>query len=179
MKRRLVPAALMSLLCALPSHADTFTPLPGLSKSSLDLDTMDGNYSEWKLPDIAVINAARTTVWIAREGSGGRWAPSLSVAVGNSDEMVIFRISQHAPFQTTLEHFRKGVQPETLTYSTHPGLGDKVTIAVDWTPDGSVIVTAGGEQHQMKLTAPATWIDFSASTCDAHFDPLEIGHTSP
>ncbi len=191
---KMAAAAACLLMLAGPAAAGDFHVVPHGSYL-IDLDTQDGNFSQWETHDVGDINALRAHMTFARKGSG-QYAPVVTVAVLSGDKEVRVQFTA----------FPKSGPLIGLVHGTKPDNGDKPAgiddpnlqlvlmppefsegfdLHVSWTPDGKVSfdvydkanksVGQGFEHHVMALDGPVTGIRLSNSTGEVEFNKLELG----
>jgi hypothetical protein len=162
------------------ARADDFRPAPGLGSLVLDFDTDAGKYSQWKLQDLTGIDAVRTTLQVHRIGMDERWAPGFAIGLENTQATVFFRIispTREAPFEIHLIRFEGGKTTVDELFKTTLGLDEKLDVAFAWGADGTVTVKLGnGETLNVALGGVASTLQFSGSTGEVEFNPLQIGH---
>ena len=165
------------------ASADDLTTVPSLGNTVLDLDTGNGNYSQWKISDLGAINSLRTTLQVHRLGDDPRWAPGVTITVGNKDEYVIFQLvsaTRQPPLTMHMAYYAGDKIAGDQSFATTVGLNEKLDVSVDWTRAGSVTVRlGGGETQTLSLKSPPTSLSISDSTGEAEFNPLRIGHVGP
>ncbi|MGH6870437.1 MAG: hypothetical protein ACREHE_02920 [Rhizomicrobium sp.] len=177
-------AALACAVClCTPVRADDFVAAPHLGGMVLDQDTQAGKYSVWRLTDLAGIDAVRTTLAVHRLGDDPRWAPGFGITLSAGDQSVMFQLvspTRQAPLEIHLFRYDHGKQVDDIRFKTTAGLDEKLAVSVDWSAAGVVTVRLGnGETQTLTLGAPATQLDFSASTGEGEYNPLSIGHAGP
>jgi hypothetical protein len=172
----------LAVVAAAPAYADAFVPVPQLADMVLDQDTANGKYSVWRIAHPETLNAIRTAVQVHRLGQDDRWAPGFGIFLKSGDKEVAFQIfsdTRQPPLAMHLFANKDGTTTEDQKFAATLGLDQKLDLAIDWTADGVVTVEAGGEKHTIALGAPVTSVDFSSSTGEVEFNPLQIGRTGP
>jgi hypothetical protein len=173
-------AASLLLWLSGTAEADDLKTVPSLGNTVLDLDTGNGNYSQWKIDDLGTVNSLRTTLQVHRLGDDPRWAPSVTIVVGNKDENVSFQVlsaTRQPPLTMHMGHYVAGKLAEDRSFTKTVDLNEKLDVAVDWTAAGVVTVTLGdGETQTFSLKAAPTSLSIDGSTGEAEFNPLRIGH---
>jgi hypothetical protein len=162
--------------------AQTFTPAPGLGAMSIDLDTDDGKYSQWGIGDLCGINALRASMNAPRLGLHQRWAPGVNFFVERGTERVGVQFSARdrtRPFTANFVHFDSPRRAEETPLDHRFGLEGPVEIALDWTQDGSVIISVDSEVRTLRLAGAPERVTISNSTGEATINPLRLGRTGP
>lgn len=178
---RLVWCLTALLLFAFGASAGAFTPLPVLGTTRLDLDVEDGHYCGWMIDDVGQANALRATVQIHRLGSDPKWAPSFNIVLKNSDKRVTFNILAPAPGLPLVVRV-KGPADKAEDMGQVVGkldLDTPLDVAIDWTADGNISVTIGGQTVTAALGGPVKGLEITGSTGEIEFNPLQIGTASP
>jgi hypothetical protein len=181
---RWILAAVLGTAALFGAHAGagTFTAASPPGSTVLDLDTQDGNYSIWRLEAADGIDAIHTTVQVHRLGNDPRWTPTFTITLRNGDAGVLLHMSSRTrqpPLTLESEVTKAGKETSGETYIVTLPLDQKMDIKIEWTPDGTVAFWAGGEKHTVALGAPVKTVEFSGSTGEVEYNPLEIGHTGP
>lgn len=178
---KIVWLAAAFLLAASGASAATFTPLPVLGSTHLDLDVEDGHFCGWMIDDLGNADALRATVQIHRRGSDPKWAPSFNITVKNGDKRVVLNILAAAPDLPLVVRVKGPAdKPDDLGQLLGKlDLDTPLDIAVDWTADGTVTIAAGGQSATVALGAPVKGLEITGSTGEIEFAPLQIGTTTP
>ena len=180
-KLAIIVALVATITCWTGASAGSFAPLPVLGNTVLDFDTQSGSYSGWVISDIGSINAVHATLQIHRLGSDPKWAPSFSIIISNGDSRVAFKILALPGESSLIMQLARSAKensddPQLLGTL---GLNQAVDVAIEWTADGTVTVTAGKETRTAVLGAPAKALEFVGSTGEVEFNPLQIGTSTP
>jgi len=178
---KVVCCAAALLLLAGAACADGFKPLPILGSTRLDLDVQDGHFCGWIINDLGAVNAVRATLQVHRRGSDAKWAPTFSIALVNGKNRVTFNLLAAAP---DLPMVARVSQPADKADDLGQLLGKldmdtPLDVAIDWTPDGSVTVKAGGKSAAVSLGAPVKGLEITGSTGEFELNPLQIGTATP
>ena len=169
------------LLAFTPAQAaGTFTPSVLSAHSVLDLDTADGSSSMWSSGGIGGFDALRTTLQIHRFGKDPKWLTTTLISLKHGSDWVGFRVARHVPdgpLLMTIERYVGGTDTVVQTFAATLALDQKLDVALDWTADGTLTVRAGDETAQaVSLGTPFDTLQVSNSTCEAEFNPLQIGN---
>jgi hypothetical protein len=162
-----------------PAAAQTFTPAPGLGSMRLDLDTQEGNSSQWELKDLCGVNAVRATLTSPRLGSDRRWAPVINFHVRRGTETANLQFAamdRAPPFLVRVLHSNGDTRSQAATLPVTFRGDAPVEVAVDWTQDGQVTMRVGDVEGRLQLSGAPTSFAITNSTGEAMFDPLRIGY---
>lgn len=174
-----------ALIISTPSWAtDDFIPAPNVGKFDVELDSLDGHFSSWTDKDISGVNAARFSMSIARIGKDKRWAPAITANLGTDGSESTWAAIQitdptlELPFSIRVI-FRKDGKNEFQTFRTKIGLGEKLQVGINWTPDGTVIFKIPHEAPvSVNLGSPVIYLKLVGSTSDAFFSEGKIGRAT-
>ena len=177
----MIAYAAAALLLASGAAAETFTPLPVLGSTQLDLDTQDGHYCGWFVDDLGPVNALRTTLQVHRRGSDPKWVPSFSITLKNGDKRVSLNIWAPLPALPMVVRVEQpGDKPDEVGQLLGKlDMDTPVDVAIDWTADGQVTIRAGGQTATASLGAPVKSLEITGSTGEIEFNPLQIGTAAP
>jgi hypothetical protein len=164
--------------------APAFMPAPSMGNLYLDLDIVDGRYSEWRINDLGTINALRARLQVHRFGEQSKWAPTFTIEVDRSNnENVQFQLTaprRGSPLVIRAVHRAGSKFMQFALFHATLNLDQKLDIAIDWTPTGDITLRiAPNEFATMALHGAPTKLSIGASTGEIEFDPLALGHSGP
>ncbi len=179
---------LLGITCA---NAESFTPVER-GTYSLDLDTTDGNFSQWALNDLSGVNATRAKVTFARKGKHKTYAALATLSVEGKTRQVYIRfaaLSDNGPLYSTVTLADSNGQIKEEVVLLPPDMKETFDLHVQWTPEGKVIfdlfdhankdVGQGFERHEIEMGEPVTALKIINSTGEVAIDPLQVGQATP
>ncbi len=149
-------------------------------KFQLDLDTVDGHFSSWKLDDVGAAKSLRATVKVTRLGSHERWLPFLRLeafsksAPGDYWGLLVHADKHVAPLSVSLVHrTSKGVAQE-VSFAKAINMNETIAIELSWATPGKLLVRAGGETRELAMPASVTGVQIISGTGDFHLDNITL-----
>lgn len=194
MKSAIIAASLVAAvsLQAMPSFAQTFTAAPGRT-FKLDLDTADGNYSQWATAELTGINAVRVKMAMRRAGADKQYAPSFRFAVESGEDSAAFRavaLGKGAKRILVVYATRiVGGKKTDEMFFTQIELDEVVDLAIDWTAGGKVqfaltskatrAINGAAETHTVDLGKSPDSLAISNSTSELEILEFKPGTLTP
>lgn len=145
-------------------------------KFSLDLDTYDGRFSEWKMDGIGNATTLRATIKAARAGQHERWTPFLRVEVRTAKESLGLLVTarQHRPpFQFFVVQRGGSTQREDRLGDTL-NLNQSADVELSWASKGKLIVRAAGITRELPLSDPVLGVQVSSGTANFLIENIEV-----
>lgn len=181
------------LLLAEPALAGEFHVAPHGSYK-IDLDTQDGNFSQWETSDVSDINTLHAHITFLRKGSGN-YAPIMTMGLmsgGKSVYIQFVALAQKGPLFGIVHGTHPDDQGTSAKFNenrqlilTPPEFSEGFDVHVSWTPEGKVSfdiydkanasLSQGFEHHEVQLDGPVTSVRLSNSTSEVEFNKLELG----
>lgn len=154
------------------AKGQTFTPAPH-QYFSLDLDTKDGNFSNWDINDVTSLSGLRASVGVSRLGKHDRWLPYFLIKV----------VTRAGQFGLALEaaDWKPPVAIYTLVNNKKAerigeiAVGQTVNVELNWSRPGALSVRAGSAARQLSLPSAVTKVGVSASTGELNVHSIALG----
>lgn len=187
MLRTIILTTMLSLMGFGVAQADDFKPVPRGSYT-LDLDTADGNFSEWNLNDLTDVNAVRAHVTFARKGKHKTYAAFFTLSLRGETkrgDVSFTALSANGPLYTVVGlKDEKGKISEDMVL-VPPELGEDFDLKIRWSGDGKISldiyskanrnIGQGFEHREIDLGEPVTGLTIGNSTGEIVIDPLQLG----
>jgi hypothetical protein len=169
------------MLLGTSALAQDFVPAPGLAALSIDLDTEEGHYAEWRTGDLCSVNALRASVTVPRLGVHERWAPAVNFFVARGQERVGVQFSapeRVRPFIADFVHYGATAQERTPLQGAF-AFETPVQVELTWTPEGVVTINVGDDTAVLSLGGAPDAVAISNSTGEAIISPFQLGRVGP
>lgn len=181
----------VTFLCAaLAQNSTQLAPpsqafVPATSQTfSLDLDTGEGAFSEWRHDDLGSLSGMRATMHIPRLGRDAKWAPTFSLwlqhtEAGQTRNKIALQFSapnRKPPLVVRVVQFEDGKLVSTASLSRTIDLNDRLVVEMVWgTPHMVTIKIDDAEVHKANIPWFIDSVGVSASTGELTVDSLVLG----
>lgn len=144
----------------------------------LDLDSLDGAYSQWRQEDTASLTSLRAKVRVPRLGNDEKYVPAFTIVVRNRTTEHSAGVQLYSPDRKPPLVFRD-VRQDNYSYvgfDKRVKLDEIVDIELNWATPNVLIIKVNGETKKLELPSPIDSIAISSSTGQLKIEPLELGH---
>ena len=147
----------------------------------LDLDTMDGHFSEWRHDDIQLLSGFSANASIRRISWDAKWLPAFTFALqdaGTGQEsnvlaLQILSLNHKLPLNFRIARKEKGKAITEEPFKETIGLNDKFDVQIDWSARESVTITINqAEVYTHPISWPVESVLVAASTGQMKIDPI-------
>src|ERR1019366_9320016 len=151
----------------------------------LDLDTAEGNYSEWRHEDLSSLSAMRATIRFPRVGKDPKWAPTFSLwlqkteagRTRNSVGLQLFAPSRKPPLSVRVVQLEDGKVVSTENLRRAIDLNENLVVEMAWETPHIVAIRIGEtEVHKVSIPWSIDSVAVGASTGELKVDPLVMGN---
>jgi hypothetical protein len=176
-------AALAQNSTQLPPPAQAFVPATSQT-FSLDLDTAEGAFSQWRHDDLGSLSAMRATIHVPRLGRDPRWAPTFSLwlqhieggQARNGIALQLLAPTRKPPLVVRVVQVEDGKLVSTESLSRTIDLNESLVVEMVWgTPHMVTIKIGDAEVHKASIPWSIDSVGVSASTGQLKVDPLVLG----
>ena len=175
-------AAVFSLLLAgSAAPAQTFTAAPN-NKFLVDLDTMDGHFSNWEHDDLGSLNALRASLKVTRLGNIAKWLPYFTVwlyakSPGSNGVcgLVLDAPARKPPLNARLDCRIDGSKVTPQPFSKTLNVNEAVDLEMSWIDANKLTVRLGTETRTLPLPWGVSKLAVSSSTGEFVLTDLTLG----
>jgi hypothetical protein len=166
-----------------PQADRTFIPSTGQTYY-LDLDTVEGAFSEWRHDDLVGLCALQASVRVPRVRTHLKYKPTFSIwlqagVIPDKTKRIGLQITSKIskpPLDIRVIQLDSHEMISEQNSNTRLGLDAAIPVEMVWLPDHSVIVKIGqNEIHRFKIPWQVERISITASTGEMKIDPLILG----
>lgn len=165
-----------------PSGPPGFVPDPGQS-FSLDLDTMDGHFSQWRHDHVGSLSGFHATISVPRIAQDPQWAPAFSICLADSiagnvgHQLWVRWLAPAGKPPLTFRVFRvdAGKEIDQDSFQETMDLNENLNAAISWAAPGVLTIQIGTETHNYQIPWSVDSVSISASTGELKVDPLVFG----
>ena len=150
-----------------PLFAQSFVASPG-QKQDIDLDSGDGNFSQWQHKDLRSLSAMKATIKVLRLGRDATFGPSFTVRVTAGGGFYGLRLQPAtgwSPPITLKAYYREPQKPDVdvSTFKRTLALDEPVDVELFWKA-GKLSVRVADEKGEIQLPKPVSAVGISSTT---------------